>query len=127
MVEPSAPSILVVDDDKNQRGMLAFALRDKGYDVIAVETGVAALEQAKEKTFDVAICDIMMPQVNGVDTLKQLKLSQPSLRVIMATAYATTALAAASMKGGAHGFIAKPYDLKELFSLLDSALASRGP
>ena len=127
MAEAPAPSILVVDDDKNQRNMLAFALRDKGYTVVAVESGALALEQAKSQTFDAAICDIMMPGVNGVDTLKQLKLAQPSLRVIMATAYATTALAAASMKGGAHGYIAKPYDLKELFALLDTALSSRGP
>jgi DNA-binding NtrC family response regulator len=127
MGKDTASSILVVDDDKNQRSMLAFALRDRGYRVVAVESGLLALERAKEETFDAAICDIMMPGINGVDTLGQLKLAQPGLKIIMATAYATTALAAASMKGGASGYIAKPYDLKELFVLLDAALSGKGP
>ncbi|MDD5303174.1 MAG: response regulator [Elusimicrobia bacterium] len=122
MAEPTAPSILVVDDDKNQRNMLAFALRDKGYVVVAVDSGAQALEHAKIHVFDAAVCDIMMPGINGVDTLKQLKLVQPGLPVIMATAYATNALAAASMQSGAYGYIAKPYELKELFSILERAV-----
>lgn len=114
--------ILVVDDDKNQRNMLAFALRDRGYEVAAVENGAQALELAKGKEFAAAVCDIMMPGVNGVDTLKQLKALHPRLPVIMATAYATNALAAASMKNGAFGYIAKPYELKELFAILERAV-----
>lgn len=114
--------ILVVDDDKNQRNMLAFALRDRGYEVAAVENGAQALELAKGKSFAAAVCDIMMPGVNGVDTLKQLKALHPRLPVIMATAYATNALAAASMKNGAFGYIAKPYELKELFAILERAV-----
>lgn len=114
--------ILVVDDDKNQRNMLAFALRDRGYEVAAVDTGAQALELAKGKVFAAAVCDIMMPGVNGVDTLKRLKELQPRLPVIMATAYATNALASASMKNGAFGYIAKPYELKELFEVLARAV-----
>jgi DNA-binding NtrC family response regulator len=119
----SGRKILVVDDDKNQRNMLAFAMRDRGFDVVAVESGALAIEAVKKDKFDAAVCDIMMPGVNGVAALAQLKKSQPALKVIMATAYATTALAAASMKGGATGYIAKPYDLNELFAMLEKALA----
>lgn len=122
MAEPTTPAILIIDDDKNQRNMLAFALRDKGYLVVAADNGAQALEQAKLQVFDAAVCDIMMPGINGVDTLKQLKLIQPSLPVIMATAYATNALASASMKSGAYGYIAKPYELKELFAILERAV-----
>lgn len=123
MSEKAPPSILVVDDDKNQRNMLAFALSDRGYRVVSVEGGAQAVESVKKEKFDAVICDIMMPGVNGVAALAQLKKAQPGLKVIMATAYATTALAAASMKGGATGYIAKPYDLKELFAMLDKALS----
>lgn len=122
MAEANPPMILVVDDDKNQRNMLAFALRDRGYEVAAVDSGAQALELAKNKVFDAAVCDIMMPGVNGIDTLKQLQALQPRLPVIMATAYATNALAAASMKNGAFGYIAKPYELKELFAILERAV-----
>jgi DNA-binding NtrC family response regulator len=122
MAEPTPPMILVVDDDKNQRNMLAFALRDRGYEVAAVESGAQALELAKGKVFAAAVCDIMMPGINGVDTLQRLKALQPRLAVIMATAYATNALASASMKNGAFGYIAKPYELKELFAILERAV-----
>ena len=127
MSDEKTTSILVVDDDKNQRSMLEFALRDRGYRVVAVDSGALAIEQVKKDKFDAAICDIMMPGINGVAALGQLKRLQPNLKVIMATAYATSALAAASMKGGATGYIAKPYDLKELFAMLDIALAGKGP
>jgi DNA-binding response OmpR family regulator len=119
-------AILVVDDDKNQRNMLAFALRDKGFDVVAVESGALAVEEAATRLFDAAICDIMMPGMNGVETLKNLRKTQPGLEVIMATAYATPALAAASLGGGACSYIAKPYELKELFALLEQALSRQG-
>ena len=122
MDETTPPAILVVDDDKNQRNMLAFALRDRGYIVAAVDNGAEAVELAKGKEFDAAVCDIMMPGVNGVDTLKQLRSLRPRLPVIMATAYATNALASASMKNGAFGYIAKPYELKELFEILERAV-----
>ncbi len=127
MDEAQAKAVLVVDDDKNQRGMLEFALKDRGYKVVTVDSGALAIEQARKQKFDAAICDIMMPGVNGVAALAQLKKIQPGLKVIMATAYATTALAAASMKGGATGYIAKPYDLQELFAMLDTALSGKGP
>ena len=126
MGQAAPASILVVDDDKNQRNMLAFALRDKGYDVVAVDSGSLAVEQVTQKLFDAAICDIMMPGMNGVEALKAMRKSQPGLEVIMATAYATPALAAASLAGGACSYIAKPYELKELFTLLDQALARQG-
>lgn len=122
MAESAPPSILIIDDDKNQRNMLAFALRDRGYVVVAVDSGAQAIDAVAKQAFDAAVCDIMMPGINGVDTLKQLKLAQPSLQVIMATAYATSALATASMKSGAFGYIAKPYELKELFGVLERAL-----
>ena len=61
-------AILVIDDDKNQRSMLVFSLRDQGYSVTAVENGEAALAAAQTTRFDVAICDIMMPGLDGVET-----------------------------------------------------------
>jgi DNA-binding NtrC family response regulator len=122
MGDPRSPSILVVDDDKNQRTMLAFALRDQGYLVVAVDSGALALELAKAERFDAAICDIMMPEMDGVETLKLLKQAQPGLEVIMATGYASPATALASMKNGAYNYIAKPYEIKDLFMVLKRAL-----
>lgn len=116
-------SILVIDDDKNQRNMLMFSLRDQGYVVTAVESGEAALAAAQASHFDVAICDIMMPGFDGVETLKALKSRFPRLEVVMATGYATPKTAMASMKLGAFNYIAKPYELKDLLAILEKAVA----
>ncbi|MFA6003518.1 MAG: response regulator [Elusimicrobiota bacterium] len=120
--DKDAASILVIDDDKNQRSMLAFALRDQGHDVVAVENGEKALSAARAKRFDVAICDIMMPGLDGVATLKALKQQYPRLEVIMATGYATPGTAVASLKLGAFNYIAKPYELKDLLAILEKAI-----
>jgi DNA-binding NtrC family response regulator len=116
-------AILVIDDDKNQRSMLMFSLRDQGYAVTAAESGEAALAAVQAAHFDVAICDIMMPGFDGVETLKALKARCPRLEVVMATGYATPKTALASMKLGAFNYIAKPYELKDLLAVLEKAVA----
>ena len=118
-----AASILVIDDDKNQRNMLAFALRDQGYTVVAVESGAQAVAAARADRFDVAICDVMMPDCDGVATLKALKAQHPRLEVVMATGYATPQTAASSMQSGAFNYVAKPYELKDLLAILEKAVA----
>jgi len=116
-------AVLVIDDDKNQRSMLTFSLRDQGYLVTAVESGAAALTAAQASHFDVAICDIMMPGFDGMETLKTLKTRFPRLEVVMATGYATPKTAMTSMKLGAFNYIAKPYELKDLLAVLKKAVA----
>jgi DNA-binding NtrC family response regulator len=116
-------SILVIDDDKNQRSMLMFSLQDQGYAVKAVESGEAALAAVQKERFDVAVCDIMMPGLDGVETLKALKARCPRLEIIMATGYASPKTALSSMQSGAFNYIAKPYELKDLLAVLEKAVA----
>lgn len=126
METTSSASVLVVDDDKNQRNMLRFALESRGFRVTAVSSGQEALELAKTARFDAAVCDVMMPGVDGLATLKGLKDAQPGLEVIMATGYGTAETAMRSKRLGALNYLAKPYELKELMDLLDVALRGRG-
>ena len=118
----SSRSVLVIDDDKNQRGMLSFALRDLGYRVVAVASGAEAVESARAETFDAAICDIMMPGQDGIETLRQLKSEHPKLEVVMATGYGTTQTALKAMRLGACNYVTKPYELSDLIAVLDQAL-----
>lgn len=129
MNDPASEKIkvLVIDDDKNQRNMLAFALKDRGYHIVAVESGERAVKIAESEKFDLAICDIMMPGLGGVDTLKRLRELQPGLRVVMATGYATAETALKSMKLGAVNYLAKPYELKDLLAVLETALKRGRP
>ena len=114
--------VLVIDDDKNQRNMLAFALSDRGYLIVAVESGERAIQEAESGVFDLAICDIMMPGLGGVETLKRLRELQPAMSVVMATGYATAETALKSMKLGAVNYLAKPYELKDLLAVLERAI-----
>lgn len=114
--------ILVVDDDKNQRGMLVFALETCGYKVTAAASGVEALQLAAEGRYDAAICDVMMPGLDGVQTLERLREAAPRMVVIMATAYATPQTAVKSKKLGAFNYLAKPYEMNDLLDVLERAL-----
>lgn len=114
--------ILVVDDDKNQRNMLVFALETCGYRVTAASSGAEAVALAATDPFDAAICDVMMPGVDGIQTLESLRAAQPALRVIMATGYATPQTAVKSKKLGAFNYLAKPYEMNDLLDVLERAL-----
>ncbi len=114
--------ILVVDDDKNQRNMLVFALETCGYRVTAVAGGGEALAAAAKDPYDAAICDVMMPGLDGVKTLERLRAISPKMRVIMATGYATAQTAAKSKMLGAFNYLAKPYEMNDLLDVLERAL-----
>lgn len=117
-----AARILVVDDDKNQRNMLVFALETCGYRVTAASSGVEALQLAEGGGFDACVCDVMMPGLDGVQTLERLGQSAPKMKVIMATAYATPRTASASKRLGAFNYLAKPYEMNDLLDVLERAL-----
>ncbi len=117
--------VLVIDDEKGLREMLHYALTERGYDVATAENGRAAVEQARSRTFDLALCDIMMPIMGGMETLRALKRDHPAMEVIMVTGFATQETAAESLKLGAFDYIAKPYDLDTLCELVDKAMARR--
>lgn len=114
--------ILVVDDDKNQRGMLVFALETCGYRVTAAAGGVEALQLAASGDFDACVCDVMMPGLDGVQTLERLREAAPRMKVIMATAYATPQTAVKSKKLGAFNYLAKPYEMNDLLDVVERAL-----
>lgn len=117
--------VLVVDDDKNQRGMLVFALETCGYSVAAAASGGEALDMAAASAFDAAICDVMMPGVDGLQTLERLREVQPGLKVIMATGFATPQSAVKSKRLGAFNYLAKPYEMNDLLDILERALRER--
>ncbi len=127
MSESRRAAILVIDDDKNQRSMLSFSLRDHGYDVVAAAGGEEAVSELRARPFQAAVCDVKMPGMDGLETLRRLKEANPGLKVVMATGYATAASAAKSMRLGAVNYLAKPYELGELFAVLERALSDADP
>src|SRR5436309_526375 len=102
-------SILVIDDEEIMREILDTLLTREGYEVKLAASGEEGLELARALPFDAAVIDIMMPGINGIATLDELKRFDEDLAVVMITAYGSIESAIAAMKGGAFDYITKPF------------------
>ena len=118
--------ILIVDDDPNVRDFLKLFLKFKGYrDVRTADKGQDALEAVKKEDLRLVLLDIMLPDLNGVEVLRQVKETNPDVSVIMITGYPDEEKARELLKQGAYDYIVKPFDLNylELSVLSKIALA----
>ncbi|MFC1562689.1 sigma-54-dependent transcriptional regulator [candidate division KSB1 bacterium] len=106
--------ILVVDDDAKIRKLCDNALKRQGYKVSVAGDAQEALKYFNEKPFDLALLDIVMPKVNGLELLKKLKKIDNNLLVIMITGYPQIETAVKAIKQGAYDYIAKPFSLDEI-------------
>ncbi len=116
--------ILIVEDEKNVRAALSLALSDK-YNLFSASDGKKALEMIFERNIDLVLLDIRLPEVNGMDVLKQIKDMSSSIPVIMLTAVRTVDSAVSAMKLGAYDYVIKPFDINELMALIEKALEKR--
>ncbi|MBU1209026.1 MAG: sigma-54 dependent transcriptional regulator [Proteobacteria bacterium] len=110
--------ILIVDDEKVQREMLAGFLVKQGYGAMTAEDGPRALEKFKSGTFDLVLTDYRMPAMEGIQLLKEIKRLNPEAVVVIMTAYGTVGTAVTAMKEGAYDYLTKPIDLDELLLLI---------
>jgi DNA-binding NtrC family response regulator len=118
-------SILVIDDEEIMREILETLLTREGYDVRLASTGAEGVELAKSLPFDAAIVDVMMPGMDGVQTLDELKKLDDDLPVLMITAFASVENAIAAMKRGAFDYITKPFKNDEVLVVLRNAVERR--
>jgi two-component system response regulator PilR (NtrC family) len=102
--------VLVVDDERSMRELLSIVLRRDGYDVLIAEDGAAGLELLKHERVDILITDIRMPQMNGVDLLREAKRISPDIVSIVMTAFATTETAVEALRLGAADYVTKSKD-----------------
>src|ERR1035437_6173918 len=101
-------TILVIDDEEIMREILETLLTREGYQVRLASSGAEGLEIARALPVDAAIVDIMMPGLDGIATLDELKRIDEDLAVVMITAYASIESAISAMKSGAFDYITKP-------------------
>jgi len=107
-------AILVVDDEQTQRQALSGFLKKKGYHILAAESGQKAMTLIKEKTVDLVLTDMRMPEMDGSELLLEIKELNPDIDVIVMTAFGSVETATSAMKSGAADFITKPVDLEQL-------------
>ena len=105
------PRILVVDDERSMRELLAIVLRREGYEVLLAENGRAAIELLEREPVDLLISDIKMPDMSGVDVLRAAKHIDQDILGIMITAFASTDTAVEAMRLGACDYLSKPFDI----------------
>jgi two-component system response regulator HydG len=127
MKEPAASAlpILIVDDDAGQRSLLETFLRSRGYRTESAVSGKEALQVLQGKKFAMMISDVRMPGISGIETLRRVRQEQPTLPVLLVTAFADIRSAVAAMRDGAVNYLAKPIDLDELFASVQFATNRR--
>ena len=122
----SQPTILLVEDEVFQRNSLSLMLQKEGYCVTAVEDGLAALTQLASREFDIVLSDLRMPNLAGMDLLKEIKARGIKAKVILITAYGEAKDAVRALKAGAYDFIEKNQSTdEELKSAMKRALSSQ--
>ncbi|HEV7670774.1 MAG TPA: sigma-54 dependent transcriptional regulator [Thermoanaerobaculia bacterium] len=114
--------LLVVDDEPSMLDMLTLLFADEGYQVETARSTEEARRVLSQGGLDLVLCDIMMPDGNGLDLLREIKTSNPNAPVIMMTAYTSTKSAIDAMKLGAFDYISKPFDVDELKIIVQKAL-----
>src|SRR5215204_1286150 len=118
----SRKSILVVDDEKSQREILEMILSGEGYDVTTAASGEAALRIARERRFDLALTDLKMTGMDGIELLSKLLAFDSSIIVILLTAHGSIDSAKEALRRGAFDYLEKPYDKAALLETINRAL-----
>ncbi len=114
--------ILLVDDEYEFAATLAERLELRGYDTEIAKDGESGISSVSAGSFDIVVLDLMMPGLTGIDTLKQMKIIDRDLPVILLTGHGSTKEAMEGMRLGAFDFLMKPLDIRELINEIEKAV-----
>ena len=114
--------ILIIDDDENIRKVLTTILEDEGYDVESVDTAKKAIERTRRKFYNLALVDIRLPDMEGIELLTRMKNTTPKIRKIIITGYPTLQNAVEAINRGADAYILKPFDMEKVLAEIKEQL-----
>jgi DNA-binding NtrC family response regulator len=117
--------ILIVDDDDATRMSVGYALNDAGHHVTEAVDGAEALALTEQRVFDVAICDVRLPKVDGLTLFRHIRRQAPATAVILMTAFAAIPDAVAALREGAYDYVTKPFDAEEFTLRVIGRIAER--
>ena len=118
-------SILVIDDELEIREGLEALLTSESFEVTLAESGAAGLQKLEDRPFDLMLLDVSLPDRNGLDMLREIRLRDPHLSIILITAYGSIDMARAAFKGGAQDYITKPWSNDEPIAQISLAIEGR--
>ncbi|MDH7474482.1 MAG: response regulator [Anaerolineae bacterium] len=101
--------ILIVDDDPEIHGLLRACLSPLGHEIVATDNGRQGLEMLQTGQFSVAILDLMLPDLNGMEILRRIRKERPEIEIIVLTAYASLETAIEAIRLGAYDYVTKPF------------------
>lgn len=119
---PDKPNILIVDDDESFRKILIQIFNRKGFATEAVGTGKEAIERSQTKFYNLALLDIKLPDMDGVDLLGRLKQIHPDMGMIMITGHASLDNAVDALNRGASAYMIKPLSMDHVLAIVHEAL-----
>lgn len=117
--------VLIVDDEVEFSKTLSERMEIRGLSVEVANNGKEALEKVEEGTYDAIILNMVMPGINGIETLKKIKEKKPEFQVILLTGHATVRDGIESIKYGAVDFLEKPANLESLLKKIEDAKSKR--
>ena len=124
--ERARTQVLVVEDDAAMRELIHEALTDEGYKVDLAPGGRSGIDRVKAGGVDLVITDVKMPDLDGLDALREIRTCEPTPHVIVITAFGSIETAIKAVKLGAHDYITKPFDIDALTLAVGKALDERG-
>ena len=124
-MEVDRKRILIVDDEENSRTGLSKILARSGYEVVTAADGAEALNRVKEVACHLIITDMKMPNMNGIELLKEVKNIHPGIGVIMVTAYGEVDSYLEAMNSGAFEYLNKPIKVDELKKVISKVLSEQ--
>jgi DNA-binding NtrC family response regulator len=116
---------MVVDDEEKVRKYLSRLVKNRGFQVETAADGATALAMIKENDFDVVLLDVLMPGIDGIAVLKEIKKLKPLTEVIMLTGNASVETGIEGMRLGAFDYLLKPVDLENLYLCLKEAMEQK--
>ena len=114
--------VLIVDDDENIRNTMKAILEDEGYIVDLAATGREAIEKTQKEAYNIALLDIRLPDMEGVELLKLMKDAIPRTRKIMVTGYPSMQSAITALNKNADAYLIKPVNIEKLLNMVKEQL-----
>jgi DNA-binding NtrC family response regulator len=114
--------ILIVDDDETIRKVLEAILQEEGYVTDSADTGKKAVEKTEKQYYNIALLDVRLPDIEGIELLTKLHDTTPKMRKIIITGFPTLQNAVAAVNQGADGYIMKPFDVEKMLETIKEQL-----
>ena len=118
----SEARILIIDDDENIRKVLQAILEDEGYAVDTAETAKKGIERSEKAFYNLALIDVRLPDMEGIELLSKLRGTKPKMRKIIVTGYPTLQNAVSAVNKGADAYVMKPFEVEKILQTIQEQL-----